>query len=110
MAHKVNIKKFLTFNREAFEREFDLLGETMVMMGADLFQTLYEMEGVEDYTQCAAIIRDAAVEFEYELDWKGAEDDRDYITELEKFEQKKLAEWRECYDSDEPIDLPNGYN
>ena len=70
----------------------------MVMMGADLFQELYDMSDEMDYTMTACLIRDAAMEFEQELNWKGdGTDDRDYLIELEKFEQKKLEEWREIY-------------
>ena len=88
-----------TENEIGFKRkDFYLLGETMVTMGADLFQKLYDMSDEMDYTTTACLIRDAAMEFEQELNWKGdGTDDRDYLMELEKFEQKKLDEWREIY-------------
>ena len=87
-----------TVNEIGFKRsDFYLLGETMVMMGADLFQTLYDMSDELDYNATAAEIRDAAIEFEEQLNWNKENDDRDYITELEKFEQKKLEEWRKIY-------------
>lgn len=88
-----------TVNEIGFKRkDFYLLGETMVMMGADLFQTLYDMSDELDYTMTAAEIRDAAIEFEEQLDWKSdGSEERDYIEELEKFEQKKLEEWRKIY-------------
>ena len=80
------------------EKDLDLLGETMVTMGADLFQTLYDMSDEMDYTMTACLIRDAAIEFEKELNWKSdGTDDRDYLIELEKFEERKLEEWREIY-------------
>jgi hypothetical protein len=80
------------------EKDLNLLGETMVTMGGDLFQTLYDMSDEMDYTMTACLIRDAAIEFEQELNWKSdGSDDRDYLIELEKFEQKKLDEWREIY-------------
>ena len=80
------------------EKDLKLLGETMVTMGGDLFQTLYDMSDEMDYTTTACLIRDAAIEFEQELNWKSdGSDDRDYLIELEKFEQKKLEEWREIY-------------
>lgn len=87
-----------TVNEIGFKRDdFYLLGETMVMMGADLFQELYNMSDELDYNATAAEIRDAAIEFEEQLNWNKANDDRDYIVELEKFEQKKLEEWRKTY-------------
>lgn len=79
------------------ENDLNLLGETMVMMGADLFQELYNMSDELDYNATAAEIRDAAIEFEEQLNWNKENDDRDYIVELEKFEQQKLKEWRENY-------------
>ena len=88
-----------TVNEIGFKRsDFYLLGETMVMMGADLFQELYNMSDELDYNATAAEIRDAAIEFEEQLNWKtDGSDDRDYLVELEKFEQKKLEEWRKIY-------------
>jgi hypothetical protein len=88
-----------TENEIGFKRkDFYLLGETMVMMGADLFEKLYNMSDELDYTSTAVEIRDAAIEFEEQLDWKSdGSEERDYIEELEKFEQKKLEEWRKIY-------------
>jgi hypothetical protein len=88
-----------TENEIGFKRkDFYLLGETMVMMGADLFEKLYDMSDELDYTSTAVEIRDAAIEFEEQLDWKSdGSEERDYIEELEKFEQKKLEEWRKIY-------------
>ena len=87
-----------TVNEIGFKRDdFYLLGETMVMMGADLFQELYNMSDELDYNATAAEIRDAAIEFEEQLNWNKENDDRDYLVELEKFEQKKLEEWRKIY-------------
>ena len=87
-----------TENEIGFKRsDFYLLGETMVMMGADLFQELYNMSDELDYNATAAEIRDAAIEFEEQLNWNKENDDRDYLVELEKFEQKKLEEWRKIY-------------
>lgn len=86
-----------TVNEIGFKRnDFYLLGETMVMMGADLFQELYNMSDELDSTTTATLIRDAAIDFEFQLDWK-EDDERDYLVELEKFEQKKLEEWRKNY-------------
>lgn len=88
-----------TENEIGFKRkDLYLLGETMVMMGADLFEKLYDMSDELDYTSTAVEIRDAAIEFEEQLDWKSdGSEERDYIEELEKFEQKKLEEWRKIY-------------
>ena len=75
----------------------DLLGETIAMLSADMYQTLYDMSD-GGYTEVASEIRDAALEFEKELKWDNLNDSRDYIEELEKFEQKKLEEWKKQYE------------
>ena len=87
--------KFL--NAEDKERKLDLLGETMILLGADLYQALYDMMEESDYSAVASMIRDSAIKFENELDWDNVKSDKDYITELEKFEVKLLEEGREMY-------------
>ena len=59
---------------------------------------LYNMSDELDYTSTAVEIRDAAIEFEEQLNWKSdGSDNRDYLEELDKFEEKKLEEWRKIY-------------
>ena len=68
-----------------------LLQETIVLLAADLYQTIYDRDDCGGWGDaCDDIIR-YAKQFEKELKWKDC-DDRDYITELEKFEQKVLDE------------------
>ena len=61
-----------------------LLKETLVLLSADLFEELYAVRG-ECKAVCQELVR-LAERFEKELDWKGDDDERDYIVELEKFE------------------------
>ncbi len=78
--------------------KLDLLGETMVLMSADVYGKLYNdiMGEQRDYTLAATLVRDAAVEFESGLNWVD-NDNRDYLAELEAFEEKKLKEWKKMY-------------
>lgn len=59
------------------------LKETLVLLSADLYELLYEK--TNDYKSTVSEIVSLAEEFEKKLDWKD-DDDRDYIEELEKFE------------------------
>lgn len=66
-----------------------LLMETIVLLSADLYQTIYDSRDDGNYGDVASEIIGLAKQFEKELDWKD-DDSRDYITELEKFEKKVL--------------------
>lgn len=64
-----------------------LLQETIVMLSADMFQTIYDSDDGGGWGDaCDDIIR-YAKQFEDELNWQ-EDDQRDYIEELEKFEQR----------------------
>ena len=43
-----------------------------------------------DYNATAAEIRDAAIEFEEQLNWNKENDDRDYLVELESLSRRNL--------------------
>jgi len=70
----------------------DLQVETYILMAGDLFEKIYNLsDDYMDYQRVVRIIRKLAEEFENELNWEGDEKEtRDYITELEKFEEKAL--------------------
>lgn len=66
-----------------------LLHETIAQLSADIYNKVYNH--CESYTDtCNEIIR-LAKKFEEELGWQGGSDPRDYILELEKFEQEYLS-------------------
>lgn len=68
-----------------------LMKETIVMLAADIYQTIYDRDDCDGWGQaCDDVIR-YAEQFEKELCWQ-EDDDRDYIVELEKFEKKVLDE------------------
>ena len=80
-------------------QKFNLLAETMIMLSADIFKEVYDLDGVCDYNFAASLIREAAIKFEKELDWNDGDEEegRNYIEELEAFEEKELARLRELY-------------
>ena len=65
----------------------ELLLETIVQLSADIYQKVYDH--CECYTEASAEIIRLAREFEKELNWQ-EDDERDYIAELEKFENEYL--------------------
>lgn len=67
-----------------------LLQETICLLSADLYQKLYSPENGRGYQETARTIIDYANEFEKRLNWQGDSDTRDYIFELEKFEEEIL--------------------
>lgn len=68
-------------------KQTELVCETIVLLAADLYQKVYDK--CECYTEaCREIVR-IANQFEEELNWV-ENDERDYIIELEKFEERYL--------------------
>ena len=63
-----------------------LLKETIVMLTADLWSEVYDR--CEGCTEAASMLIGLAERFERELDWRGADETRDYLEELAKFEDK----------------------
>lgn len=76
------------------ENDRNLRDETLILLSADIYQQVYDMtDDNMDYNRAARIVRKLADQFEKELDWQGSEfEDRDYILELEKFEEKALKQ------------------
>jgi hypothetical protein len=77
--------------KKTLERD-KLIQETIVLLSADLFNGIYSPDNGMGYCETAAEIISLAERFEKELDWQGEDDTRDYILELEKFENKVLKE------------------
>jgi len=76
------------------------LAETFILLSADMYEKIYNMSDVEGYDVAVKLVHDAAIRFERELNWQGVSEERDYILELEKFEERELARLRSIYDTD----------
>ena len=78
-------------DEERSKKRDRLMKETVVLLAADLYQNIYDRDDCDGWGDaCDDIIR-YAEQFEKELDWQ-EDDERDYIKELEKYEQKVLDE------------------
>lgn len=64
-----------------------MLKETLVLLAADIYKEIYDREDCNGWRQACSDIINYAERFEKELNWQD-DDDRDYIVELEKFENK----------------------
>lgn len=75
--------------------------EALVLMSADIYQQVYNMDRVETFDQAGRLVRDAALRFE-RLWWEMKADDKDdmldYILEMEKFETEELERLAKIYD------------
>jgi hypothetical protein len=75
--------------------------EALVLMSADIYAAVYNMDHVETFDQAGRLVRDAALRFEKKW-WKMKADDKDdmldYIFEMEKFETEELERLRKIYD------------
>ena len=77
------------------------LAETFILIAADIYQKIYNMSQVGGYDVAVELVHDAALRFEHELDWQGGEtEERDYILEMEKFEEKELERLSKLYDTE----------
>ena len=75
--------------------------ETIVQISADMYQEVYDLNEVYDFTTASSIIIDLALEFEEKWTKMKKNDDKgelDYLTELEKFENEKSLELHKEYD------------
>ena len=75
--------------------------EALVLMSADIYAAVHNMESVETFDQASSLVRDAALRFEKKW-WEMKADDKDnmldYITEMEKFETEELERLTKIYD------------
>jgi hypothetical protein len=76
------------------------LAETFILLAADIYQKIYNMSEVEGYDVAVRLLHDAAIRFEAELNWQGGSEERDYILEMEKFEEKELERLGKLYDTE----------
>lgn len=77
------------------------LAETYILLAADIYQNIYNMSKVAGYDVAVELVHNAALRFEHELDWQGGSEERDYILEMEQFEEKELERLSKLYDTDE---------
>lgn len=69
-----------------------MVEDAMVLISGDMFQKVYDLPEHNDYVLVTNLIKEWAREFVKQLDWQGDDDERDWLIELEKFEEKKFNE------------------
>jgi len=84
-----------TSDIEKEQKKEKLLRETIAVLSADIYTIIYNPDKGMGWKETSAQIVSWAERFESELNWKD-DDERDFITELEKFERKVLEEYGEC--------------
>lgn len=73
-----------------------LIEDAMVVMSGDMFQKIYNL-GDLGWVYVTHTIKSWAREFIEQLNWKGADDDRDWLIELENFEEKKFEQLKKNF-------------
>lgn len=68
-----------------------LLQETIALLSSDLYSTMYQSDHFGGWGDVCDAIIEYAKRFEKELDWQD-DDERDYMSELEAFENKVMKE------------------
>jgi hypothetical protein len=73
-----------------------LIEDAMVVMSGDMFQKIYNL-GDLGWVYVTYTIKSWAREFIEQLNWRGIEDDRDWLIELEDFEEKKFEQLKKNF-------------
>ena len=74
----------------------NMIENAMVVMSGDMFHKVYDTCNL-DWAYTTNTIKSWAKEFVNELNWKGYDDDRDWIIELKAFEDKKFEEFKKDF-------------
>ena len=70
-----------------------MVEDAEIIMAGDLFKKIYEEED-NGLVYTINLIKSWAREFVHKLNWKGHEDERDLMKELERFEAEKYADYK----------------
>jgi hypothetical protein len=73
-----------------------MIEDAMIVISGDMFQCIYNL-GDLGWVYVTNVIKDWAREFVNQLDWKGQDDERDWLMELEKFEIEKFEEFKKDF-------------
>ena len=109
LAQEVAKEKQKEVRRDVKIKKMESL-ESAILLSVSLYKKIYDIMGDCDYQEAVRKVRDLSLQFEKELNWQGAYDDRDYLDEMGKFEDRILAEYmddhyKEILDAGEWIDL-----
>lgn len=76
------------------QQEQIMIEDAMVIIAGDMFQKIYDLEDL-GWVYVTQLIKLWAKKFVDELQWKGDDDERDWLIELENFEEREFEKLRE---------------
>lgn len=85
-------------NNSNVVKEQVMIEDAMVVIAGDMFQKIYDLDDL-GWVYVTQLIKSWAKKFVDELKWKGADDDRDWLIELENFEEREFEKLRESVKS-----------
>lgn len=71
-----------------------MIEDAQIIIAGDLFKEIYDLDDL-GWVYVVGVIKMWAREFVDELDWQGDDDERDWLIELENFEERKFEELKE---------------
>lgn len=79
-----------------------MIEDAQIIIAGDLFKKIYDLDDL-GWVYVVGVIKMWAREFVDELNWQGDDDERDWLIELENFEERKFEELKErCKTKEEP--------
>ena len=85
-------------DKSKIQQEQAMIEDAMVVIAGDMFQKIYDLDDL-GWVYVTQLIKWWARNFVDELKWKGADDDRDWLIELENFEEREFEKLRESVKS-----------
>lgn len=74
-----------------------MIEDAMVVISGDMFQCIYNLDNCSMWNYVTNLIKKWAREFVDELNWNTEYDERDWLWELEDFEEKKFNDLKKIY-------------
>ena len=71
-----------------------MVEDAQILIAGDLFKEIYDLDDL-GWVFVVGVIKMWAREFVDELNWQGDDDERDWLIELENFEERKFEELKE---------------
>lgn len=84
-------------DKSKIQQEQAMIEDAMVVIAGDMFQKIYDLDDL-GWVYVTQLIKSWARKFVDELNWKG-DDDRDWLIELENFEEREFEKLRESVKS-----------
>lgn len=83
-------------NNSNVVQEQVMIEDAMVVIAGDMFQKIYDLDDL-GWVYVTQLIKSWAKKFIDELQWKGYDDERDWLIELENFEEREFEKLSESF-------------